>query len=101
MSTPLELAAYQPHVNTTFTVHGPRGTQPVTLTSAKSKIDDEIQCCFVLHFAGAGEALPQGIYRLSHQALGELEMFIVPIQSRKPGVLYEAGFNLLKDEVSS
>jgi hypothetical protein len=91
-------AVFEPHLNTQFVVHAPGGDVPVTLTAVEKKIDDEIQLCFVVHFTGPTPALPQGIYRMTHDVMGEFEIFIVPVHSRRPGILYEAGFNLLRED---
>ena len=50
---------------------------------------------FVLTFTGAADLpLGQGIHRLSHPALGELEIFLVPIGYDLAGrPQYEAVFN--------
>jgi hypothetical protein len=37
--------------------------------------------------------LPQGIYRLDHEAMGAMELFLVPIGPRGDGMCYEAVFN--------
>ncbi|MCB2154819.1 hypothetical protein KQI84_08015 [bacterium] len=37
--------------------------------------------------------LPQGIYTLRHEKLGELELFIVPIGNDSDGTRYEIVFN--------
>jgi hypothetical protein len=37
--------------------------------------------------------LPQGIYRLDHEAMGAMELFLVPIGPRGGGMCYEAVFN--------
>jgi hypothetical protein len=37
--------------------------------------------------------LPQGIYRLDHDVMGSLELFLVPIGPREGGMGYEAVFN--------
>jgi hypothetical protein len=48
---------------------------------------------FSLVFRGApGAPLPQGIRQLTHEALGELDLFLVPIGSDATGVRYEAAF---------
>ena len=39
--------------------------------------------------------IEQGIYRIEHDKLGELELFLVPIGRDKDGVQYEASFNRL------
>ena len=36
--------------------------------------------------------LPQGIYRLKHAELGELELFLVPVAQDESGTRYEAVF---------
>lgn len=49
---------------------------------------------FTLTFRGPGEPrLAQGIHRLEHERLGELEIFLVPIRPDERGPLYEAVFN--------
>jgi hypothetical protein len=41
---------------------------------------------------GPGAPWSQGIRRLTHETLGELELFLVPIGSDATGVRYEAAF---------
>ena len=49
---------------------------------------------FSLVFLGPREpVLPQRIYPLSHDELGELEIFLVPIAQDADGTRYEAVFN--------
>jgi hypothetical protein len=49
---------------------------------------------FVLHFMVPVQAvLPQRIYRFAHEALGEIAIFIVPIEQTAQGVGYEAVFS--------
>jgi hypothetical protein len=48
---------------------------------------------FSLHFLGPQEpVLPQKIYRLEHEQLGELEIFLVPVGRSEAGIRYEAAF---------
>jgi hypothetical protein len=37
--------------------------------------------------------LPQATYRLEHDVMGDLELFLVPVGAREGGVVYEAVFN--------
>jgi len=37
--------------------------------------------------------LPQRLYRLEHNGLGELDIFLVPIGKDEQGVSYQATFN--------
>lgn len=49
---------------------------------------------FSLLFRGTPDLrLPQRIYRMHHAVLGELEIFLVPVQPGDEGSLYEAVFN--------
>jgi hypothetical protein len=49
---------------------------------------------FALHFSGPGApVISQGVYRLSHPALGQLECFMGPVMSDTPGITYEAVFS--------
>jgi len=49
---------------------------------------------FSLVFRGPkGSALPQRIYGIEHEALGGLEIFLVPIGPDERGQRYEAVFN--------
>jgi hypothetical protein len=51
---------------------------------------------FSILFRGpAGWFMPQHIYRLGHDRLGELELFLVPIGKEGESILYEAVFNQL------
>ena len=50
----------------------------------------------------SNEVLPQRIYRLEHENLGQLDLFLVPIRKDEQGVYYEAVFNrFFKDAESS
>jgi hypothetical protein len=50
--------------------------------------------CFSLVFRAAPTVrLPQQIYRVAHDRLGVLEVFLVPIAPDKDGSRYEAVFN--------
>ena len=49
---------------------------------------------FSLVFRGAGDRLlPQKTFRVEHEKLGTLDLFLVPIGPDKEGLLYEAIFN--------
>jgi hypothetical protein len=39
------------------------------------------------------DRLPQGVYRLDHDEMGSLELFLVPIGPQEGGMRYEAVFN--------
>jgi hypothetical protein len=49
---------------------------------------------FSAFFDGPGAVqLPQGVYSLSHDQMGEFEIFLVPIARNESGFRYEAVFN--------
>ncbi|HKP38802.1 MAG TPA: hypothetical protein VJT71_18235 [Pyrinomonadaceae bacterium] len=53
---------------------------------------------FSIFFNGPGESgLAQGIYHLSHEQMGEIDIFLVPISGDKRGYRYEAVFNYYKE----
>jgi len=55
---------------------------------------EEGRAPFSVVFRGPVESLlPQQIYRFEHGALGEFELFIVPIGPDEAGMQYEAVFN--------
>jgi hypothetical protein len=52
---------------------------------------------FSLLFRAPGGAPPvQRIYRLTHEQLGELDLFLVPVARDGQGLYYEAVFNQLR-----
>jgi len=54
------------------------------------------QQSFSAVFSGpADQTLPQHIYRLKHDRLGLLDLFLVPIARKGESILYEAVFNRL------
>lgn len=57
------------------------------------------QTFFSLYFLSRGDfMLPQGTYRLNHEQLGEMIIFLVPTARDNNGFKYEAVFNLLNEE---
>ena len=49
---------------------------------------------FSVHFRSAlRPSLPQSIYRMEHDAMGTMEIFLVPIGPDAQGMRYEAVFN--------
>ena len=49
---------------------------------------------FALYFKCGAEAWPQqGLYKFANAAIGDVEIFIVPVAREADGILYEAVFN--------
>lgn len=65
-----------------------------TLTHSRSDVER-----FSLFFYGPNELfLPQRIYRLAHERMGEHDIFLVPVAQEPRGYRYEAVFSYFKDE---
>ena len=88
-------------VGDTFTMDlGAGRTQPVVLAEATQSSeaggrgpDGQSRLQFSLVFHGpATPTLPQSIYRLVHEELGELDLFLVPIGPDADAMRYEAAF---------
>jgi hypothetical protein len=72
------------------------GTLPVKLTEARplGVRPESIREPFVLTFVlGRPLRLPQGIYKVRHAHLGEMEIFLVPIAADANSSTFEAVFN--------
>lgn len=91
------------HLNTRFTMRlGESETRELELIEARQITLTDEQDEFALLFLGPDDSpLSQGIYSLSHDGMGTLEIFLVPIKKDRSGVTYEAIFNLLPKEFQS
>jgi len=89
------------HVNTRFRVvvdfPDPIELELVEVTGYANKnspSEEKNMERFSVHFYGPGNIyLPQAIYNLSHEAMGEMALFLVPLAHNERGFLYEAVFN--------
>ncbi len=90
---------YQECLHTVFRLTKPDGTTvDLTLIQISKSIDDEFQFAFSLLLQGPPEVLPQRTYRLWHERLHEVDLFLVPVRQKKGhGLQYEAVFNLVKE----
>jgi hypothetical protein len=88
---------FDPHEHSFFAVQTedvwPVELELIEVTDTTPKDFDGEQ--FSLVFRGPHEpALGQRIFKLEHNALGSIELFLVPIGAPEKGRLYEAYFNL-------
>jgi len=89
-------ALFRPHVNSPFSVRTALGARlPLVLADVVERpIDSHVQQ-FSLTFHGpSGAALPDGIHSFQHSALGEFDLFVVPVgvpNARQ--TVYEACFS--------
>ena len=103
MSELMKMDDFARHMNTRFTMHlGESGTRELELIEARQITLTDEQDEFSLLFLGPDDSpAAQGIYKLSHEAMGTLEIFLVPIKRDRSGLTYEAVFNLLPKEFQS
>ena len=89
------LETFAPHVNTRFLMHyGDSQTAELELTSATDVGSSPRQIQISLKFLAPLDApVAQGIYRLEHDKMGALDIFLVPIAKDAAGLHYEAIFN--------
>jgi hypothetical protein len=87
---------FRPYLDTRFEISQPGLTQTLTLAEVIELPHNNSprRAPFSILFTGdAAMILPQQIYTLHHDALGELTIFLVPLQPDRRGALYEAVFN--------
>jgi hypothetical protein len=83
-------------LNQNFEIVFPDGTLAVKLSEARplGTPPESIREPFVLTFVAPAQLrLPQGIYKLSHAQLGEMEIFLVQIAVDQTSSTFEAVFN--------
>ena len=86
---------FEGHENSKFLMHyGDSQTAELELIKVTDVGSSERQKQFSLRFLGPMDApILQGIYRVDHDKLGALDLFLVPIARDDKGVQYEAIFN--------
>jgi hypothetical protein len=91
--------AFSASLDGEFIVHGPAGELvPIRLTEVRRlpPVPNAPRSePFALLFSGPAEpTLEQATHRVSHEGLGELDIFLVPVERSPAGaLLYEAIFN--------
>ena len=86
------------HVNKDFSAATEQGDTSFTLVSAESLGEatpaNLTRPPFVLTFHNRSETLfPQSVYAMQHPELGAVDIFLVPVERREPGFVYQAVFN--------
>lgn len=70
---------------------------PVLLKKCETKTDTPLQECFSLIFVAPNDVPQVQLMRqLTHSALGEMAVFLVPIKRDAAGLYFEAVFNRLR-----
>ncbi|SDQ85342.1 hypothetical protein [Pseudoxanthomonas sp. CF125] len=94
----LTLQHFAPYVNETFAATMSDGEVPFVLVEARALQDSPapgtMRSPFSLLFRNASSFLfPQQLYRMRHDGIGEVGIFLVPIAREREGFLYQAIFN--------
>lgn len=94
----LTFESFSPHLNSTFAIGLGESSVELTLTQATKQpvrpFPGMMREPFSLIFrSGTPVVLPQRLYPLKHEALGKLDIFIVPIGRDLQGTVYQAVFN--------
>jgi hypothetical protein len=103
MPAELTEAEFSKHVNTKFSVTHEGEAIELQLEQVKGYLpnpgDHKGMERFSLFFRGpAKPMLTQSIFSLTHDAMGDFELFLVPIQADAESSRYEAVFNYFKEQ---
>lgn len=92
--------AYEAALNSVFRLALPGEPDiDLVLVKATKTVDTGDHLTFSLLFQGPPEPRPQQSYRLFHEHLKEIDVFLVPVARVKGGgIQYEAVFNLVYDD---
>ena len=101
MSTNLTEKEFEKHVGTTFQLKLDETEVPLKLTEVRGYLPRENEQRglerFSIFFDSSGNVtLPQSTFRLHHEVMGDLEIFLVPVSGNEKGNRYEAVFNYYK-----
>lgn len=100
MSEVLSYEVLAEQLNTKFVLCDAPEPFEIELVEVTEPTRTASQTFFSANFRGGEKfALSQGTYRLSHTALGEIFLFLVPTARDADGYVYEAVFNLLNGGV--
>ncbi len=91
------------HVGTKFHLNVDQREIELELTQVKGYTSQAIEQGgmerFSVFFAGPGDSfLPQKVYRLEHDRMGEFDIFLAPIAGDEKGYRYEAVFNYFRSD---
>jgi hypothetical protein len=99
MTEPFTIEQFSGHERSKFRMHyGQSQTADLELVSVTDLNSTPRQQQFALEFLAPLDApLYQGIFKLEHDTLGALDLFLVPIARDKEGVRYQAVFNRFEE----
>jgi len=93
----LTFESFGPHVNSAFSLDLGATSVELTLTEATKQVvrpfPGMVREPFSLIFRSSSQVvLPQRMYPFRHEAMGKIDLFIVPIARDVRGVVYQAVF---------
>lgn len=94
----LSAADFSPLLNNKFHIYFnpslPSTVELIEISEKKTSSAEAGRQPFSIIFRGPKDKIwPQGMYKINHQSLGEMQLFIVPIGPDDEGLCYEAVFN--------
>ena len=94
---------FSQHVGTSFHLNADQPGIELELIEVKGYASQEIEQGgmerFSVFFTGPGDPfLPQKLYSLAHEQMGEFEIFLVPVSGDEKGYRYEAVFNYFRTD---
>ena len=104
MTTSLTQTEFSKHLNTKFHTEladgSPVELELVEVKAYRGNVPEEtgMERFSAFFRTPEGVLLPQQTYTLTHEQMGELLIFMVPISSKADGVRYEAVFNFYTSE---
>ena len=107
MTATLTEEEFSKHVNTTFHVKFTDGQLDLELDEVKGYRNKAVERQgmerFSAFFQGGPSQplLPQHVYFMEHDQMGEFEIFLVPVSQSERGFRYEAVFNYFKNSEES
>jgi|SRR5580765_7504337 len=101
MSADLTEKEFARHLNTKFKTNLGDQTIELELSEVKNYLPQENEQGgmerFSVFFDGPNTYLPQRVYSFEHEAMGQFEIFLVPIAQNGDAFRYEAVFNYFKN----
>ena len=93
----LKRTTFAKHINSEFQVHDPADQSfALKLIQVVPRTKTAQFEAFSLLFHGpSAHFMPQGIHKIKHTQLGEIDLFLVPVGKNENGFEYEAVFNRL------
>lgn len=96
----LKKESFDAHMNDKFEIHTESaGVVEVELVEGTEENNENVECFSLIFKGPKDKEFEQGIHKIKHQKIGELNLFLVPIVSKKQdGIYYQAVFNRLREK---